>query len=71
MRTTYAFLWLAWITAFAAIEFTALGTGHPDDTLSWFTWRAEQLGPAWTFFRFFLAAFLVWLSLHLVFGWFR
>ena len=71
MRTAYGWLWLGWIAWFAACEFTALATGHPEDTLSEFTWRAEALGQPWTFARYLVAAFCLWLAGHLVFGWWR
>lgn len=71
MRTVYPWLWLAWIASFLVIELTALFTGHPQYTLSDYVWRLEQVNRAWTFGRFFVCAFLVWLLLHLVLGWFR
>lgn len=71
MKTTFALLWIGWIVAFLAIEFTAIGTGHRQFTLSDFIWRAEEVNRAWTVLRFFIAAFCVWLLLHLVFGWLR
>lgn len=71
MKTTYAVLWIAWLAAFLVIELSALWSGHPEWTLSEFTWRAERLGQAWTFLRYFLAVFLLWLAGHIVFGWWR
>lgn len=67
----YALLWIAWLAIFLAIELSALLTGHPQWTLSDFVWRLERLGRAWTFLRYFVAAFCVWLALHMSFGWFR
>lgn len=67
----YSYLWIAWIAMFFAIELTALFTGKPQYTLSEFTWRAEELGHPWDFARFFIAAGCIWLSMHLVFGWWR
>jgi hypothetical protein len=69
--TIYSILWLAWLGAFLAIELSALWSGRSDLTLSWYVWRLEKLGPTWTFIRYFVAVFLVWLTLHLVFGWWR
>lgn len=70
MKTAYALLWIGWIVSFLAIELTALFTGHTQYTLSDFVWRAEEVNRAWTFLRFFIAAFCIWLTLHMVFGWF-
>lgn len=70
MRTLYSILWIAWIAAFLTIELSAIFTGHHEYTLSDFVWRLEQVHRAWTFARFFIMAFCVWLMLHLAFGWF-
>ena len=67
----YPLLWIAWIAAFMAIEFTALGTGHPQYTLSDYVWQLERINQAWTMLRFFVCAFCVWLFLHMAFGWLR
>jgi hypothetical protein len=71
VKTTYAALWIGWIAAFLAIELSALFTGHARYTLSDFVWRLEEVNRAWTFLRFFVAAFCLWLTLHLTFGLFR
>lgn len=71
MRTLYAVLWIGWIAAFLGIELTAIFTGHSQYTLSDFVWRLEQVSRAWTFLRFFIVAFCIWLTLHMAFGWFR
>lgn len=67
----YPLLWIVWVAAFLVIELSALWTGHPNFTLSEYCWRLERINTAWTFMRFFLAAFCVWLFCHLVFGLFR
>lgn len=67
----YATLWILWLVVFLAIELTALWTGKPQYTLSEYVWRLERLGTAWTFLRYFIAAFCLWLFLHMAFGWFR
>lgn len=72
MTTTskvYGILWLLWLTAFLAIELTALFSGRPQDTLSWYVWRLE--GTRWTFARYFIAVFCVWLAGHMIFRWWR
>lgn len=69
--TIYATLWVVWLLAFLVIELTALWTGKPQFTLSEYVWRLEQLGRAWTFVRYFVAVFCLWLFLHMAFGWFR
>jgi len=71
LKTTYGVLWLLWLASFLAIELTALWTGHPEFTLSEWVWRLEKLGRVWSFARYFVAAFLLWLFFHLVFGWWR
>lgn len=67
----YPVLWIGWIAAFLAIELSALFSGHPQYTLSDYVWRLEEINSAWTFLRFFIAAFCIWLALHMVFGLFR
>lgn len=71
LKSIYGVLWLVWILSFFAIELSALWTGHNAYTLSAFTWRLEKLGGTWTFVRYFVAAFCLWLSAHLILGWFR
>jgi hypothetical protein len=71
LKTVYGVLWLLWIVSFLGIELTALWTGHYQYTLSEWVWKLERLGRAWTFARYFVAAFLLWLFFHLVFGWWR
>jgi hypothetical protein len=67
VKTVYALLWIGWVAAFLAIEFSAIGTGHSQYTLSDFIWRLEEVNRAWTALRFFVAAFCAWLFLHMVF----
>jgi hypothetical protein len=56
----------AWLLGW---EVTAFFIGRPDLTISDFTWQLEGIG--WSFARFFIAATLIWLTLHLSLGWFR
>ncbi len=56
----------AWLIGWEA---SAFFTGHHEVTISDFTWRLEGLG--WSFSRFFIAAALIWLTLHLSLGWFK
>lgn len=67
----YPLLWIAWIAAFLAIELSALWSGHPNWTLSEYVWKLEQINRSWTFLRFFICAFCVWLLFHLVWGFWR
>jgi hypothetical protein len=56
----------AWLVGWEASAFFM----HADWlTISDFTWRLE--GPGWSAARFFIAASLIWLTLHLSLGWFR
>lgn len=71
MARLYAAAWITWIVAFLAIELTAIASGHSRYTLSDYVWRLEQIDAGWTFLRYFVAAFCVWLALHMIFGWFR
>lgn len=56
----------AWLLGW---ELSAIFTRHVEWTISDFTWQLE--GPGWSFARFFIAAALIWLTLHLSLGWFR
>jgi hypothetical protein len=58
---------------FLGPELFALFTGHDENTLSFQVWRLSGLGQSggWTFAHFFIAAGMVWLLFHFVFGWFR
>lgn len=69
--TMYGLLWLLWIISFLVIELSALFTGHPERTLSAWVWKLEDLHHGWTFARYFIAVFCLWLFCHMAFGWFR
>lgn len=56
----------AWLLGW---ELSAIFTHHVEWTISDFTWQLEGVG--WSFARFFIAAALIWLTLHLSLGWFR
>ena len=71
MAKVYALLWIVWIAAFLCIEMSAIWTGHDQYTLSDFVWRAERINTSWTFLRYFICAFCVWLTAHMAFGAFR
>lgn len=66
MRWNWASLyWLGWIViGFLPLELWSLFTGHQEDTLSDQVWHAEGNGA--TFTRYFVAAFLLWLLIHMV-----
>ena len=70
MKTLYAVLWIGWIAAFLGIELSAIFTGHSQFTLSDFVWRLEQVNRTWTFLRYMVAAFCLWLFFHMAFRWF-
>lgn len=61
--------WVIWIVLGASLEAAAFALRRTDLTLSEFTWRLE--GPGWTAGRYLLVAGLVFLLLHLAFGWLR
>lgn len=74
VSSSYHKAWLAWGTAFVAIEGSAFASGRRDQTLSAHTWRAfkvkdKESHPALRWgLRGLLAAFMTWLWLHLNFG---
>lgn len=70
-KTVYAVIWILWIAYFLVAELTALFSGHHELTLSDYVWRLEEVNRAWTFLRYFVAVFCLWLFLHMVFGLFR
>jgi hypothetical protein len=72
----YRWLWVGWVGIFLVLEFTAILRGRFQDTLSEFVWSLEDILPGktsweWSATHFFVFAFLVWLLLHLAFGYFR
>ena len=69
MRVAYMSAYLAGVAWLLGWEFSAFAIRRPDLTISDFTWTLE--GPGWSFARFFVAAGLIWLTLHLSLGWFR
>jgi hypothetical protein len=66
--------WALWFgVGFLPFELWALFTGRNHDTLSDNVWRLIGLdnGSPWSFAHFAVAAGMVWLLFHFVFGWFR
>jgi|HubBroStandDraft_2_1064218.scaffolds.fasta_scaffold268340_3 hypothetical protein len=59
-------LGVAWLLGW---EISAFVIRRHDLTISDFTWQLE--GAGWSFARFFIAAGLIWLTLHLSLKWFR
>jgi hypothetical protein len=69
MEKTYIIAYLAGAAWLLGWELSALAAGHPEWTISDFTWTLE--GAGWSFARYFIAAALIWLTFHLSLGWFR
>jgi hypothetical protein len=71
MRWNWASIyWLVWISVgFLPLELWALAVKKPQYTLSYQVWHLEGTGAS--FARYFVAAFLVWLLIHMVFEMFR
>lgn len=66
----YTVWWTVWlVVGFGVPEALALITHNPQRTLSDHVWVLEGNGP--TIVRYLVAAFLVWLTLHMVFREFR
>lgn len=62
--------WAVWLFGgFGIFEGIALGTGHPENTLSYQVWHLEGNGA--TFFKYMVFVFLLWLLIHMVFRAFR
>ncbi len=70
-------VWIAWLGTFVGVEGWALFNKAPSDTFSETVWTWFKTGPSstkgktWSYRTIALGAFLVWLTLHLTFGWFR
>lgn len=61
----WSLYWSVWLfLLFGVPEGIALGTGHQENTLSYQVWHLEGQGT--TFWRYFVAAFLLWLLIHMV-----
>jgi hypothetical protein len=69
MQRLFITAYLAGVAWLLAWEFTAFAIHRHDLTISDFTWKLE--GAGWSFARFFIAAGLIWLTLHLSLRWFR
>lgn len=66
----WSLYWLAWLLiGFGVPEGIALFSGKPQNTLSYQVWHLEGNGA--TFARFWVAAFLLWLLIHMVWNTFR
>ena len=68
----WSFYWIVvWgLSGFLVPEMWALLTGHPENTLSDQVWRLAGVGNGggWSFAHFVVAAFMVWLTGHFVWG---
>lgn len=68
-----AWYWAAWfVVAFGLPEGIALGTGHPENTLSETVWRWFDVTPGstlrqWSIVHLVLALGMTWLWAHMVF----
>ena len=77
MRTWADVYWPVWfLLLFGVPEAIALRTHHTEWTLSGWIWRVCDVLPGstllqWTALHIFLAAFLLWLLVHMVFGIWR
>lgn len=74
MMTGYRWLWVGWFGIFLVLEISALVRRRTDQTLSGFVWDLCDVTPGktswnWTIVHFCVFAFLLWLLLHLAFGW--
>lgn len=61
--------WLLWLAMFLVVEGIALFNKEKGDTLSEHIWKwfsVKDKGKGWLARRFVLAAFLVWLLLHML-----
>lgn len=66
----WSLYWLIWlIIGFGGPELYALLSRHDRNTLSYQVWHVEGTGA--TFARYFVAAFLLWLFIHMTFGIFK
>lgn len=69
MKVLYISAYLAGVGWLLGWELSAFIIHRHDLTISDFTWQLEGIG--WSFARFFIAAGLIWLTLHLSLGWFK
>ena len=69
MQRLYIAAYLSGVAWLLGWEVSAFIIRRHDLTISDFTWTLE--GPGWSAARFFIAAGLIWLTLHLSLGWFK
>jgi hypothetical protein len=73
----WAWFWLSWLGVAAVVEAVALIRKAPADTASEAVWRWLKVTPGktparaavWSWRSFALGAFLLWLTLHFLLGW--
>ena len=69
--TVYTWAWIFWFAFFVVVEGVALLDKDRGDTLSehvWAWFKIRDKPRQWTWRRAVLAAFLVWLLVHMVAG---
>ena len=69
LEKLYVIAYLAGAAWLIGWEISAFAIGRANLTISDMTWTLE--GTGWSFARYFIAAVLIWLTLHLSVGWFR
>lgn len=71
MEPGFTVAWVMWLTMFGVIEGAAVLRKDRGDTLSEHVWKwfsVKEKAPGWLARRGVLAAFLVWLTVHLLGG---
>ena len=74
LNSRYTMLWVVWLLAFGAIEWSAIKDVRQGDTLSEHIWKiigtkAAQKQTWHWFLRIGVLALLVWLIVHFMTGW--
>jgi hypothetical protein len=69
MQKLYLLAYLTGVIWLLSWEISAFAIHRTDLTISDFTWRLEGIG--WSFARYLIFTGLLWLTVHLSFGWFR
>jgi len=67
-KLAWTAVWVAWLAAFVALEFYAVGNPQPGDTLSETIWVAMD---RWVVVRVSVWLLLGWLVKHFTWDWYR